>query len=107
MSQDQSDVQTPVYFECRGHIYRGFARYYAGWSHLDVTGRLLKTGGWDSAYAIKELGDDKFSINKAQLDELVGGSSVQIEFDEGIPTSITAGDYSPPSDDRRQSGLFT
>ena len=74
------ETDYPIHFRFRGETYRGFVRYRANWHHIYVTARLLRTGGWDAALASKEMSDDKYAITAEQLEELVAGRSVQVQF---------------------------
>lgn len=105
MSDEQSEV--PVFFRYRGQVYRGTARFDANWYHISLTGRLIKTGGWDYGLACKEMGDDKFAIREDQLADLRNGRSIRVEFGSDEPTIVEPGEYAPPPDDRSQGSLFS
>lgn len=103
--------EVPVYFTCRGQIFRGIARFRdtrfpGSWNHISLGGRLLKTGGWDFELAYKELGDDKFELASEQAEDLKAGQSVQVEFIVGEPVTVEPGEYLPAADDRQQGQLF-
>ncbi len=67
------ETEVPVHFRYRGEVYRGEAHFRANWHHIKVSGRLIRTGGWDFALAAKEMGDDKFAISADQLESLRAG----------------------------------
>jgi hypothetical protein len=99
-------IEVPVHFRHRGEIYQGTARFRDNWHHIGLTGRLIKTGGWDYALACKEIGDDKFAITADQLEELRQGRHFQTDLPGGEPVTIEPGDYPPFRDDRSQGQLF-
>ena len=43
------EIEVPVFFQRRGELYRGMAQFHAKRCHIALTGRQLKTGGWDYA----------------------------------------------------------
>ena len=100
------EIEVPVFFQRRGELYRGMAQFHAKRCHIALTGRQLKTGGWDYALAYKEMGDDKFAIRQDQLEELKNGQAILVDFGDGELISVQLGEYSPPSDDRKQRDLF-
>ncbi len=74
---------------------------------ISLTGRLLRTGGWDYMLASKEMGDDKFAIREDQLEALKSGRSIQVDFGDGILVTVEPGHYAPAPDARSQGLLFS
>lgn len=106
MSKDKDEIETPVYFEFRGKVYKGRAHYASSWPYITISGRRFAGGDWDYQQAFRDLGDDKIELNEGQLIELRCGRSVQVAIINEEISEVSPGEYTPPGDGSTQSLLF-